>query len=150
MFIPIDNSESFPIYISDQNPMLFSFNGNVFFKVSNIHILYVSFFKMFFCFIWCQYRIISRRICLLTFCTKIIFLTCIKWRWAILSRYRKSYNETASRFLCRSESLRAVLSCFCVQTWNHTAKKSIQLYAFHTVSIFTDLMVNSYDIQVKS
>ena len=64
-------------------------------------------FKMFFCFLWCQDHIISRHICLLTFCTKIIFLNYIKWRWAILSRYRKSCNETSTRFLYRSEAVQA-------------------------------------------
>ena len=32
-FVPINNSESFSVYITDQKPTLFGFNGNVFFKV---------------------------------------------------------------------------------------------------------------------
>ena len=50
-FVPINNSESFSIYVSDQKPMLFSFNGNIFFEVSNIHIFYISFSKCFFIFL---------------------------------------------------------------------------------------------------
>ena len=42
-FVPIYNSESFSIYVSDQKPMLFSFDRNIFFEISNIHILYISF-----------------------------------------------------------------------------------------------------------
>ena len=37
-FLPIYNSESFSIYVADQKPMLFSFDRNVFFEVSDIHI----------------------------------------------------------------------------------------------------------------
>ena len=37
-FLPIYNSESLSIYISDQKPMFFSFNRNVLFEVFDIHI----------------------------------------------------------------------------------------------------------------
>lgn len=39
---------------------------------------------------------------------------------------------------------------FLSQDMKSYGKKSIPLYAFHTVIIFTVLIVNSYDIQVKN
>ena len=51
LFIPINNSESFSIYISDQKPMFFSFNGNIFFEVSNIHIFMPPFQNVFYLFL---------------------------------------------------------------------------------------------------
>ena len=59
LFVPIDNSESFSIYISDQNPMLFSFNRNVLFEVSDIHI-FMSPFQNVFLFIF-NVKILSYR-----------------------------------------------------------------------------------------
>ena len=49
LFIPINNSETFSIYISDQKPMLFSFDRNVLFEVSNIH-MFISPFQNVFLF----------------------------------------------------------------------------------------------------
>ena len=57
-FIPIDNSKSFTIYVSDQKPILFSFNGNIFFEVSNIHILTSPFQNVFYFF---NVKIVSYR-----------------------------------------------------------------------------------------
>ena len=42
-FVPVNNGESSSIYVSDQKPMIFGFNGNVLFEVSNVHILYAPF-----------------------------------------------------------------------------------------------------------
>ena len=43
LFVPVNDSESFSVYITDQKPVFFSFNGNILFEVSNVHILYAPF-----------------------------------------------------------------------------------------------------------
>ena len=107
-FVPINNSESFSIYISDQKPMLFSFKRNIFFVVSDIH-MFISPFQNVFLFLLMS---ISYNIAPYL-PIDVLHKNYILYLYKMTMGY---YVQIVKKLQCRSEALRAVLSRFCVQT----------------------------------